>query len=128
MKHKDQVEKRRYPRIEHSVPVKICAPDVDLVTETRNISRSGAYCRVSKYLEPMTRLKVTLLLPVKKEARLVTKKIVCSGVVVRVENIPFEEAFNIAIFFNDIKPGDSRALADHVQGVLADNPAAGSDR
>ncbi|MEI6438210.1 MAG: PilZ domain-containing protein [Candidatus Omnitrophota bacterium] len=120
MSHKDPVEKRRYPRIEHSVPVKIGAVDADLVTATRNISRSGVYCRVDKYLEPMTKLKITLMLPVKKEGKVATRKIVCSGVIVRVENIPFEDAFNIAIFFNEIKPSDSRALADHVQGVLAE--------
>ena len=120
MSQKNTIEKRRYPRVEHSVPVKISAPVADLVTETRNISRSGVYCRVDKYLEPMTKLKVTLMLPVKKESKLVTKKIVCAGVVVRVENVPFEDVFNVAIFFNDIKPGDSRALADHVQGVLAE--------
>lgn len=120
MNQKNVVEKRRNPRIEHSVPVKICAPGANLVTETRNISSSGTYCRVNEYLEPMTKLKVTLMLPVKKDGRLLTKKIVCMGVVVRVENIPFEDAFNVAIFFNEIKPGDSRALADHVQGVLAE--------
>ncbi|MBF0388107.1 MAG: PilZ domain-containing protein [Candidatus Omnitrophica bacterium] len=123
MSQKDLVEKRRSPRIEHSVPVKICAPCADLVTETRNISRSGAYCRVSKYLEPMTKLQVTLMLPVKKEGKLRTRKIVCMGVVVRVENVPFEDSFNVAIFFNEIKPADSRALSEHVQGVLAEKPA-----
>ncbi len=124
MSQKDCIEKRRHPRIEHGVPVKICAPCADLVTETKNISRSGVYCRVSKYLEPMTKLKVTLMLPVKKEGRLHTKKIICSGVVVRVENIPFEDAFNVAVFFNEIKPGDGRALADHVQGVLVEKSRA----
>lgn len=113
-------EKRKNPRIDHGVPVKLCGPAGDFVTETRNISSSGAYCRIDKYLEPMTKLKITLLLPVKKKGRLAVKKIVCGGVAVRVENIPFENAFNVAIFFNEIKSSDSRVLADHVSGVLAE--------
>jgi len=117
---KDHKEKRQHPRIEHSIPVKICAPSVDLVAATKNISCSGVYCRASKYLEPMTKLKVTLLLPVRKNGKPGTKKIICSGVVVRTENIPNEDAFNMAVFFNDINPKDSRALADHLQGVLVE--------
>ncbi|MBF0595033.1 MAG: PilZ domain-containing protein [Candidatus Omnitrophica bacterium] len=120
MSQKAMVEKRQHPRVEHSVPVKISALAGDVVTETRNISRSGAFCRVSKYLEPMTKLKITLLLPVKKDGKVTTKKIICTGVVVRTENIPYEDAFNVAVFFSDITPRDSRILADHVAGVLAE--------
>ena len=121
---KDRVEQRRHPRIEYSVPIKISAPSADLVTETRNISCSGAYCRINKYLELMTKLKIILLLPVRKDGKVSTKKITCTGVVVRVENIPYEDAFNAAIFFSDMNSRDSRVLADHVQGVLAEKAAA----
>jgi hypothetical protein len=112
------VEKRRYPRVENNIPLKISTGDVDLVTETRNISCSGAYCWVNKFLEPMTKMAVTLLIPFKKAGKATTKKITCGGVVVRTENIPDGDGFNTAIFFNDIHPRDTRFLADYVQNVL----------
>jgi len=112
-------EKRRQPRVDNNIPLKIAAPGTDLVTETRNISASGVYCRVTVFLEPMTKLQVTLLVPVKKAEKASTKKIICGGVVVRTENIPGDEGFNTAIFFNDINPRDSRLLVEFVENVLA---------
>ncbi len=112
-------EQRRYPRVDNNIPLKICGPKADLVTESKNISCSGVYCRVNEFLEPMMKLQIILLLPMKKAGRGATKKITCGGVVVRTENIPGEDAFNTAIFFNDIHPRDSGILADFVDSILA---------
>ena len=112
-------EKRRHPRVDNNIPLKISTPAADLVTETKNISCSGAYCRVNKFLEPMTRLQLTLLLRQNKSGKMVTKKITCGGVVVRTENIPGEDGFNTAIFFNEIHPRDTRVLTDYVASVAA---------
>lgn len=114
-------ERRQHPRVGNNIPVKICSPEADLVTETKNISCSGTYCRVSKYLEPMTKIKITLLLPVKKESKMLTKKVSCTGVIVRMENIPDSEEFFAAVFFSDIHPKDSRILAEFVNGVLVNS-------
>jgi c-di-GMP-binding flagellar brake protein YcgR len=118
-----RIERRRYPRVSNNVPLKIFSPDADLVTETKNISCSGVFCRISRYLEPMTKLKVVLLLPVRKNGRIATKKISCGGVVVRTENILNEEGFHTAIFFNDIQPKDSRFIADFVASAISEKAA-----
>ena len=112
-------EKRRHQRVENSIPLKISAADADFVTESRNISCSGVYCKVDKYLEPMTKLNILLLLPIRKGNKITTKKISCGGVVVRTENILNDEGFNAAIFFNDIHARDSRALAEYVENAAA---------
>jgi len=117
------IERRSHPRAENNVPLKISSADADFVTETKNISCAGAYCRVSKYLEPMTKLKIVLLLPLRKKGRVTTKKISCCGVVVRTENILNDEGFNTAIFFNDIHPKDSRTLAEFVGNAITDAKA-----
>lgn len=114
------VEKRKHARVDKRVPVKIGSPELDLVTETQNISCSGVYCRVNKYLEPMTKLQITLLIPSRKSGRSASKKIVCSGVVVRTENILHEDGFNVAIFFSDISARNSQLLMEYVQQCLAD--------
>ena len=111
-------ERRRSPRLFHVVPLKISSGDLEIVTETSNLSSSGVYCRVNSYIEPMTKLKIHLLLPVKKNNKISTKRISCQGVVVRTESIPNGEYFNAAIFFNDIQPKDIRALADFVEQML----------
>ena len=118
MTHKTPAERRQHPRVVNNVPVKISCPLADFVTQTQNISCSGAYCRVNTYLEPMTKLGVTLLLPVKKNGKTATRKVSCNGVVVRSENIPNDKEFYVAIFFNDIHPKDSRTLAEFMAGII----------
>lgn len=111
-------DRRRHLRLQSNVPLKISGAEFDVVTETKNISCSGAYCRVNKYLEPMTKLKINLLLPIKKQNKIVTKKITCQGVIVRCESTPADQSYNIAIYFNDIQQKDINILNDYINSVL----------
>jgi hypothetical protein len=111
-------ERRIYPRLEKNIPLKISQDEGDIVTETANISRSGAYCRVNKYIPPMTKLKIYLLLPIRKNGKNTTKKITCQGVVVRTEPVQGKEYCNIAIFFNEIAQRDAESIADFVNSYL----------
>jgi len=111
-------ERRQHPRLESNIPVKIRCDEFDLVTETKNISRSGVYCRVNKYIEPMTKLKIQLLLPFKNGAKTVTKKVSCYGVIVRTEAVPDGDAFNVAIYFNDMAARDTECLTEFVNSML----------
>ena len=76
-------ERRKFTRVEGTIPLKLSDSEFDVVTKTKNISGSGVYCSVDTPLEPMTKLKIVLLIPyrVKKGKRV--KKINCNGVVVR---------------------------------------------
>ena len=111
-------ERRRHPRLAKNIPLKLCGEEIDVVTETRNLSCSGVYCQISRYLEPMTRFKVHLLLPFKQGGKVVTKKVSCQGVVVRVESQPGNKYFNVAIFFNEIEKKDSKLIAQYVSSCL----------
>lgn len=97
-----------------NIPLKISSPDFDFVTETKNLSRTGIYCRVNRYIEPMTKLKIHLLLPFKRNNRVVTKKVSCGGVIVRAEAVNNKEDFNVAIYFNDIQNRDADQIADFI--------------
>ena len=107
-------ERRRHPRIEGSIPLKISSDAGDVVTETWNLSRSGVYCRVDKYLDPMTKLRIHLLLPLKKSKKTVTKKIFCQGVVVRTEAVSGTGFYNTAIFFNELHQKDADSISDFI--------------
>ncbi len=111
-------DRRKFPRLSKNVPIKLCGDDYDVVTETRNLSCIGTYCQVDKYFEPMTKLEIHLLLPLKKKEKIVTKKVSCRGVVVRVESQPSNEKFHIAIFFNEIQKKDSKVISDFVDVTL----------
>lgn len=107
-------ERRKGQRAAAHIPVRIARDEGDIVTETLNISRSGAYCRVNKRVELMTKLNVQILLPARKNQKRLAKTIHCQGVVVRVEPASGNGRFDIAIFFNEIAQRDAESINDYV--------------
>jgi len=111
-------ERRGNPRLKNNIPVKICQEGGDFVAETQNISRSGTYCRVDRFIAPMTKLKIHLLLSSPDEGKKSARKISCEGVVVRSEPVSGENGFHLAIFFSDITKRDSEYITDYVSAHL----------
>ena len=66
----------------------------------------------------MTKLKVHLLLPLRKNDKVTTKKITCQGVVVRVQAAEEGDYYDTAIFFSDIAPKDSRAINEFIESMM----------
>ncbi len=119
-----QPERRKHPRLGNTIALKISSEEADFVTETYNISRTGAYCKVNKYVQPMTKLKIHLLLPTKKSNRIITRKISCQGIVVRIEPTPNQPFFNTAIYFSDIQQKDADSISDYIHEELEKHNAA----
>lgn len=114
-------DRRRSPRLPKNIPLKIVDEHGDIVTETANISGTGAYCKVNRYIDMMTKLKVDLLIPTNKNGLKESRKVTCSGAVVRTEPIPgITEQYNVAIFFTDISKRDADFLADFVSEEAKD--------
>lgn len=111
-------EKRSHHRIEGVLALKLCAADCDLVTETKNISGSGAYCAVNKPIAAMTKLDIVLLVPLKNNHKDV-KKINCKGVVVRSEHLQdnTRQSYCLGIYFSEIKETDRRALISYINSI-----------
>ncbi|MBI5150506.1 MAG: PilZ domain-containing protein [Candidatus Omnitrophica bacterium] len=107
-------ERRQTHRVDAHIPCRIAHEDGDIVAETVNVSRSGAYCRLDRRIGIMTKLKIQILLPVRKGEKNLTKTIQCQGVVVRVEPCPETGHYNIAVFFNEISQRDAAAIDDYV--------------
>lgn len=124
----DSPERRKHPRIFKKLPLKLKSNSFDLSAETLNISSSGACCQIDKYLEPMTKLSIIMMLPVKlKNNIVVTKKVSCKGVVVRTEKIREENKFNIAIFFSDVPNPDAKNINRYIETHLQSGPALNSE-
>ncbi|OGX26307.1 MAG: hypothetical protein A3J51_04740 [Omnitrophica WOR_2 bacterium RIFCSPHIGHO2_02_FULL_45_21] len=113
-------ERRKHPRINKKLPLKVKAGSFDLVTETKDISLSGAYCQVDKFIQPMTKVGLLLLLPLRlKNDKIATRKLNLEGVIVRAEQVKDREGkFNIAIFFNNMKEKDKVNLNHYIQSHI----------
>ncbi|MBN2119467.1 MAG: PilZ domain-containing protein [Candidatus Omnitrophica bacterium] len=112
-------EKRKYPRVVKTIPLKLSSHQTDIVTQTKNISCIGAYCSINKPLPLMTKLKITLLLPEKeKDYKDTSKKVNCLGIVVRSEKATHKDDYDIAIFFEQIREKEKLKLEEYINHHL----------
>lgn len=117
MNRRARTERRRFPRIEHKLPIKLAANGYDFSTSTQNVSCAGAYCSINKYIPPFTKVVIRLTLPVMDEEGSRNYNVECKGVVVRSED-SFEGGFNLAIFFNEIREDNRRKISEYVRQFL----------
>lgn len=117
-KNKEQLERRLHPRIYHELPLYIAANGYDFKTTTQNISCSGAYCQIKKYIPPFTKLAIKMILPIiKKNNRKERIDINCKGVIVRSDDTA-KDGFNIAIFFNEISENQKEKIVQYIHQYL----------
>ncbi len=109
-------EQRKSPRISKVLPIKFSKADFDILTETINISSSGAYCSISKPLDLMTKLNTILLITLIKNKTKTVKKINCSAIVVRLDHLNDNQKYpyRIGIYFNDLKEKDRKILKTYI--------------
>ena len=111
-------ERRAYPRFSISLPIKICGTNFSFSSETKNISRTGLYCQVDRFMPVMTKLALTMFISLIIKKRKMEKEINCSVVVVRVEpeeEQEFVDKYNIGLFFTDIKDKDRDIISQYIQ-------------
>lgn len=120
MNRRKQKEKRLYPRLNQSLPLKIAANGFDFVTTTRNISCVGTYCHIDKYVPPFTRIMVKLTLPISGLHKEADAQVECKGVIVRTED-ELGGGFNIAVFFNEIKESQRQKISQYLSQFLPEN-------
>ena len=114
--HPSPSDRRRAPRLAEQLPLTLAdGPDgINVQTQTKNLSASGVYCTVNRFVRPMTKLKIGLELPTTPHPA----RIYCEGVVVRIDP-PHEQAgtleYHIAIFFSDLTDRDRSLIARYVQ-------------
>jgi hypothetical protein len=128
----DQAERRRALRVEARLPLKLSvdasgAGDalVDGI-ETINISASGVYFRSPRFLEPMTKLAMSLELaaPAAGGGTVVDKPVQCQGLVVRIQpeqEQPQCDSYEVAVFFTWMDPEGQAVLQQHIDMVVGDS-------
>lgn len=120
MKQPSDRDRRQCPRINEYLPIRLAVNGFDFATSTQNVSCTGAYCRVDKYMPPFTRVMVRLSLPVAGGSRAKELDVECRGVIVRTDDGD-DGGFNIAIFFNDIKDIQKKRISQYIAQFLPDN-------
>lgn len=118
MVHKSSgIEKRRHPRLSKKLPISVKVDNSEIESQTHDISLSGVYCQVNRHIEPMSKLELTMFLPIKgKDGRHDMKKVACKGVVVRSEKSGLDASkFNIALYFTDMKKADTDNISLYIQ-------------
>ena len=108
-----RVERRSAPRANVPLPLLLGAKDTEISAVTKDVSASGAYCSLRRFLPLMTKVEVRLGM-----SNGAPREICCSGVVVRVEpprHSPRRTRYHVAIFFHDITARDRIALARFVE-------------
>lgn len=117
-------ERREHPRYESEFAVQLAVRDAEkaggaLVSQSRNLSLGGIYCRVNRYLPVLTKLQLTLLLPFRsKKGETKTQVLRTDGVVVR--TVPEEEKeglsdYEIACAFLGIDDDSKKTLARYIR-------------
>ena len=113
-------ERRKYPRIDQAVPLKVATAQGEFLVETNNLSCGGVLCWFPESCQPMTKLDISLELPVPDPEH---RRIHCLGVVIRQEHRAEQRKttpYLTAIFFSEISAVDRRRIAEFVlQSMLS---------
>ena len=109
-------ERRRAPRAKARIPLELKKDKGVFEAKTMNISSSGAYCTLDKFIPLNTKLGVTLLIPGKK-----LKRVTCHGIVVRNEPEGLgakETKYGVGLFFTDLGAKDRQEISSYVKRKL----------
>src|SRR5437879_4590028 len=115
-------ERRRSPRADARLSMRLegardAGAREQLVTESQNISASGVYCLSERFLPPLSKVNLTLVLPRFGGRRGPNELIKCEGIVVRCDPQPvngIEKRWELACMFSDLDAARRTRLADFV--------------
>ena len=113
----NKTERRGAPRIAQEIPLTLGDVGRELATQTTNLSASGTYCALNRFIPAMTKLQVRLEVPDHPKST----SIICQGVVVRVQPahvVSKQARYHVAIFFSDLADHDRATIARYVQQHL----------
>jgi len=116
-----QAERRASPRAAERVTVAIAGAGDDLQADTHNISASGAYCTMDRFIPLMTKVSLRFTLPGGTNgARAAVVR--CTGIVVRVEPAITKTErmqYRVGLFFTDLSSRHRAAIERFVRRRLA---------
>lgn len=125
--NRENADRRANPRVEASIPAQIVLQDGPhaITVETVNISASGLYCYVPRYIAPGTAVQAALILPRCQQGEIESRFLDLRGVTVRTD---YEEEdcmvicpYRVAICFSDTSRQQREEIASFVQERINTN-------
>ena len=121
--NRERAERRRAHRTQTSLGVEVSGFSSGeeggvLRTQSLNLSAEGVYCTVSRFIPPLTRVRLALILPADSALGGSEERTVhCDAVVVR--SYPEREArgcssYEVACYFTAMDEEDRQLLTDHL--------------
>lgn len=112
-------ERRKAKRIDARLAVTVLDGPAEATGHTLNISTNGVYFQSPHFIEPLTRVRLSLVVP-RTEGK--EENIDCDGVVVRVEPENKDSSvdlYKIAVFFTYISKSSQNGLDRYIQMRLS---------
>ena len=110
-----RIENRTHTRQRAKIPVSLKGTVQDNIqAQTLNMSEGGAYCTINYFISPMTKMMVTLILPLhKRNGDVYDETIKCEAVVVHIN--PEKESkktknYEVGLWFSDLKNSDKKTI------------------
>jgi hypothetical protein len=124
--HSPQSDRRGKPRVNAGLAAQFSNEmgEEAMAAETMNLSMSGVCCQLPNPVEPLTKVKLTLLVPEVKGKRSARTAVVCAeGIVVRCESQASgqdAERYEIACAFTSLRDKDRKILQAYVDNRLGE--------
>lgn len=115
-----KTDRRAHPRVEANLAGQIVTavpPTEAVVVRGRNISCTGVYCHIDRFIPPFQKLRLSMILPIRENGRIRNETIQLDGVTVRVEpdrEDPDVLDYHVAIFFENLSKEDKRLITTYV--------------
>jgi len=115
-------ERRQSKRVDAQIALQLSGsdevfPGESVTTESINVGAEGVYCHVGHFVSPLTKLQVTMVLPLKSKKGQVKYEVVkVQAVVVRCQPATDENGgYRIACFFTGLDPATKSTLEEYVR-------------
>lgn len=116
-------DKRVHTRYKTKFPLKIYEPDLgSFSTTTINISAGGAYCTVPKFIAPMTKMMLKMVVPHhQKNGKLKEEVVRCEAAVIHIKPEKGDKGvdkYEIGLLFTNLKEKDKKKIEIYVKQHL----------
>ena len=115
-------ERRQSKRVDAQIALQLSGsdevfPGESVTTESINVGAEGVYCHVNHFVAPLTKLQVTMVLPIKnKKGQTKNEVIKIKSVVVRCQPAGEESGgYRIACFFTGLDAATKTTLEEYVR-------------
>lgn len=115
-------ERRKATRIETNLPIAISGAPEEAEGRTINISTNGVYFESPRIIEPLTKVRMELMVPVIKNGMETEMGVIFDGIVVRVrpeKTPPDKVRYRIAVFFTNVPKASQEVLDRYIKRLTS---------